>query len=148
MKKQTRKINDAIRQAAINSTSVIAGGEYDNLTNAELKHKAARFDALRYGNADPKAAKDEGKLPKGRASDLEAKWDAMSDETKKNFREAWKIWKRMRKAYRQEKIDGQSKEAQPKIKDWQTKVMKDLYWDVSESRLRDVKEMGKSKIIK
>lgn len=54
----------------------------------------------------------------------------------------------MRKEYRQESIDGKTKEAQPTIKDWQTKVNKDLHWDVSESRLRDVKEMGEAKIIK
>ena len=79
---------------------------------------------------------------------LQTKWDKMSDKTKERFRQAWKIWNRMRKEYRQESIDGKTKEAQPTIKDWQTKVKKDLHWDVSESRLRDVKEMGESKTIK
>ena len=78
---------------------------------------------------------------------LQAKWNAMGDETKGNFRKAWKIWKRMRKEYRREFNDGQTKNAQPKIKDWQTKVMEDLAWDVSESRLRDVKEMGEARVI-
>jgi len=79
---------------------------------------------------------------------LQEIWNKMSPKTKKYFREAWKIWNRMRRAYRLEKLDGQTKEAQPQIKDWQSKVTKELHWNVSESRLRDVKEMGESKIIK
>jgi hypothetical protein len=47
-----RLTDNSIQQAAINTTSVIAGSEYDNLPIKELKHKAARFDALRSGTID------------------------------------------------------------------------------------------------
>jgi hypothetical protein len=48
-------IGNSTRQVAINTTSVIAGSEYDNLPLKELKHKAARFDAICYRNMDAQA---------------------------------------------------------------------------------------------
>lgn len=93
-----------------------------------------------------KEQSDSGKVEK--VNKLQARWDKMSPKIKSNFRKAWKIWGQMLKAYRKAKLDGQTEDAQPKIKDWQTKITKDLRWNVSESRLRNVKKMGESKIIK
>jgi hypothetical protein len=45
-------LSDSIHQVAINTTSVIAGSGYDSLSVQELKHKAARFDAMRNGEID------------------------------------------------------------------------------------------------
>jgi hypothetical protein len=79
---------------------------------------------------------------------LQEEWNKMSPKTKENFKKAWKIWSQMQKAYRKEKLDGQAEDAQPTIKDWETKVTKDLRWNIGESRLRDVKKMGESNIVK
>lgn len=48
---------NTIREVALNSTGVIAGPEYDNLTAGELKLKAARFDKMRYGKDNKLPAK-------------------------------------------------------------------------------------------
>ena len=111
-----------------------------------LYNRLVQLDKIQQSSHQSAAQADAAKPEKPNA--LQTKWDKMSDKTKERFRQAWKIWNRMRKEYRQESIDGKTKEAQPTIKDWQTKVKKDLHWDVSESRLRDVKEMGEFKIIK
>ncbi len=61
--------SEAIQLIAKNTTGVQASPEYDTLSVKELKHKAARFDALRYGNIDNQevdAAKPEKKNAKPR----------------------------------------------------------------------------------
>ena len=40
-----------IGDLARETTSVIAGPEYEEMSLQELKHKAARFDELRYGKS-------------------------------------------------------------------------------------------------
>jgi hypothetical protein len=90
---------------------------------------------------------DESESPKeDKTIALQARWNKMADKTKENFQKAWNIWKRMQKEYEKESLDGQTKKAQPQIKDWRTRVIK--FWKVDTDRLRDVKEMGELKIIK
>jgi hypothetical protein len=66
--------DNSIRQVAINTTSVIAGSEYDNLPLKELKHKAARFDAMRHADIDAEAAQASAANPKRELEDTTG-WD-------------------------------------------------------------------------
>lgn len=57
--KMLQAYNDSTHKIALNTTSIIAGPEYDALPVQELKHKAARFDAMRYDDTNFGAGESE-----------------------------------------------------------------------------------------
>jgi hypothetical protein len=71
-----------------------------------------------------------------------------TEKTKKRFKKAWIIWKKMLKEYENDVVDRSSNIPKPKIQDFQTRVYKEMNWKVSERRLQTVIQVGEAKLIK
>lgn len=99
-----------IQEVAMNTTSVVVSPEYDNLPVAELKHKAARFDAMRQSD-DITEGVSMGLMKtrqsqKGKGKERGIK--AGTDERVKNAHGLLKVGKSRRAAFREAHTDSRT----------------------------------------